>query len=331
MAGSLALHLIVLLIGRWYVTRVTISAEAGSPAPVEFVEISPSAPAAENSKSVVSAAADSSPESASPAEPQSSAIQSFAQNPLPERSNPTAVPAPTPQPTFSTSPQPSGEIPQPAAPTPQPSPTQSVRPRPDPNRSPLPSSPPTNPENSTAPPSDTSTLPRTNPQPETEAPPSGTTPGGSSTSPDAPTDSGGTSDQPAQGSPLEPRSFEVSTRLGSINAPGGGLGELSVRLKQPIESLPLENVPDLKGVRELDLLVGVVIDNATGQVVSITDISSESPTLKAHPEIDVTNIRSVVDQVLLSALFEVERGSAANPPTVSDWNLSIRITLSPLP
>lgn len=101
-----------------------------------------------------------------------------------------------------------------------------------------------------------------------------------------------------------------------------------MKLKQPIESLPLENVPDLKGVRELDVLIGVVIDNSTGQIVSFGEISPESPALKSHPEVNVANIKTVVEQVLLSAVFEVDAGSVAKPPQFSDWNLSVRITLS---
>ncbi|MCU0549208.1 MAG: hypothetical protein MUC48_07660 [Leptolyngbya sp. Prado105] len=92
LGGSLALHLVVLLVGRWYLSQPMSSRAGGSQAPLDFVEIDPNAPPLKRSISPSSTATENAPvpkaapESANPK--QSASIEQFNRQVRAERSQP---------------------------------------------------------------------------------------------------------------------------------------------------------------------------------------------------------------------------------------------------
>lgn len=105
LAGSLALHLVLLLLGRWYLSQ-TASAPAGNAqAPLDFVEIDPNAPALKRpiapSNTPTQTVSKAVPPQTAPAEqPLSpSSIESLARQATPERTQPRISSPASPVPT----------------------------------------------------------------------------------------------------------------------------------------------------------------------------------------------------------------------------------------
>lgn len=233
LAGSLALHLAVLLIGRWYLTQTSRSQVAGASKAIEFVEVDPNAsissqpPAIDNANpnriapSNTTTESASSPQSAPPprdAEPSSTAsIQGFQTSPPPARSRPSPAPQPlepsvtrptqtrVPETPASTGQQPTNPEPDRATPRPSPTPSTSPPTRPAPPSSDeSPASPIPNPQTSPSPSvpgsqtDETPNPPSTpNPQPSNPAP---STPDPRPSDPSTPE----VPDSGASGTPLPP-------------------------------------------------------------------------------------------------------------------------------
>ncbi len=142
LAGSLVVHLLLLLSGRLFLFRVTSPKPAGVAAPIELVDISPKSSVKRSTRSsalkVVTASADSQRAVSSEAAPQSAApIQpSIVQKPIPKPTPqikpsikpPIAAATPKPQPAPSVNPLPlTTPFPQPPT-QPAPAPTTTVAP-----------------------------------------------------------------------------------------------------------------------------------------------------------------------------------------------------------
>lgn len=155
LAGSLAMHLIVLLIGRWYFSQSASAPARGNPAAIEFVEIDPNAVLPSRSvapsKSASTAplpkspASANSPQPAPPPQSQLAQAPPLPENPAPDASSqiqapPTSRPSPQPEATSQSRPE---RTPNPARPAPpkqgepvQPSPAPPASDRQPPNSSP---------------------------------------------------------------------------------------------------------------------------------------------------------------------------------------------------
>lgn len=346
LAGSLVLHLVVLLAGRWYLSQPAGNRAAGSPAPLDFVEVDPNAPALKqpiapsktataNSTPQTSAAPESktseqsqqpsiqslsrqaTPErsqskAATPERSQQPSTQNSTRQAAPEQSQPIASPKPETKPNLRSS---SGEFPTTQTPsqrnpaTTSPNPTPSTRP-----------SNPSNPGSTQNPPSDSPG--GANPSGITS--PSTSTPSGS-TSPTNPS----TSTPPGNNSADSGQTGETSPVTSGASLPGNGLfggqvselqidpnarqddGALSVTFK--MTEIPSIELPIAAPKQVLDLRVTVTIDNATGTVAGV-NVRDDSPTLLTSPNLKEAS-QSIAYALLPNAgqLFDVIPKSKTDP------------------
>jgi hypothetical protein len=354
--ASLAMHLVILLIGRWYLMQTSSlqTATISSKDPIEFVEIDPNA-SISNASSPVSPSqkAPSSsaqlPESAplssgTPIEPESSKTTIVANSPFTSTpSTPKNSPSPAPiqpgklenQPTGSVSP--SGGISQTSPPRPSSSsskPRQTSAPQPStPSNSgesaPQPSTPSNSGQAQSPPNSNNNSSPSAQPsEPEPSSSPSGS-PGTNSSGSSS---SSGASDEPVgSNSPLQ-GDVQVATQLTGDLQPvrnGGGNSGKSARLRQgTIPKMAVQYPPALNPpLTELDLQVTVVIDNQTGKVQQ-TDVRDDSPTLLQHPTLKREDLESYVDQIFVDLTFDVTLNApVADRNSLSEWIVPVRIQL----
>lgn len=293
LAGSLALHLVLLLAGRWYLSQ-TASDRAGSPAPLDFVEIDPNAPPLKQPVAPKPATANSTPrtsaapETATPAQSQEPSIQSLARQATPERSQSQAPPvrsdsAASPRPeTKPDSRSSSGNFPT--------NPTQPTRPPATTPTSAPSTQPESNPSGTTTPGSNSSGTTTPGNSPGTTAPgenPGATTP---ENNPPGTTAPGATT--PGE-NPSNPASS--GTILSGNGAFGGLMSDIQVdpnaRQDDPAESvtfkiteIPQIELPIAPPKQPLDLRVLVEIDNADGTILEVKVLES-SPTPFTTPKL----------------------------------------------
>ncbi|MBD2368121.1 MULTISPECIES: hypothetical protein [Leptolyngbya] len=103
LAGSLALHLVLLLVGRWYLSQSAESrAGGGSQAPLDFIEIDPNAPPLKRAISPSTTGAENgtvtkaAPDAANSEQSGSSSIQNFTRQTAPTPTQPENLPQPDP-------------------------------------------------------------------------------------------------------------------------------------------------------------------------------------------------------------------------------------------
>lgn len=81
---------------------------------------------------------------------------------------------------------------------------------------------------------------------------------------------------------------------------------------------------NLKSLQSLNLRVHFVLDNASATVVSV-EVLEDSPTLQENRGLSRDSLKSVAEAVLMNTEFTVTGEKAQN----SDWNASLQIKLSP--
>jgi len=328
-AGSLLLHLVLLLLGRWYFSQAA-SAPAGlTQAPLDFVEIDPNAPPLKQAKPIAPSNTQTQaelPKAAPPQEPVTEATQapntianlprqtperSQSRQITPERSQPRTVPSPSPSPTTpinqpnrnQTTP-PSGQLPSDRR-TSNPTPNNTTRPTPttSPGQT-NPTAPGTN--------SPGTTTPGTN-SPGTTAPspgsPSSTQPETPNTSTPETPGSPSSGDSTAPTGPGEPLTIATNIQ-GRVT---GRLEEDPFRPEQfakgtvTLKSAELPNIefdfPSKLPVKTLDLRLGLTITQA-GEVVDAR-VLDDSPTLRSNPDLNDpqsrADIQSIVNALILKA------------------------------
>jgi hypothetical protein len=357
-AASLTMHLVILLIGRWYLTQPShLQAAGSSTASVEFVEIDPNASGSQPPKSVSPSATQNAPlpqVASPPANNSSEDSQSSLNAPILENSTPRIIPnVPRPSVSPSSSPSPSQtNLPQQKNQTipPQSMPPQDRQQPVEPagagkqrTSSPPPSSPgsasPT-PQSSPAYPSGT---PSASPSPDSSSQLPGKVNSGSSSSsgsnpsdakdnaPPAGTQNTGTSSAPSRSD----TSLEGYSNLGvqltsKLEIPAAARNQTSAKAAKLISPIDINLAYPVKlPTRVLDLRISLVIDNESGSVLDLK-VLEDSPTLRAYPEIDKGLIEGAVAQAFYQAKFQVDvETNQGNKAPASDWETSIRVQLSP--
>ncbi|MGG6269200.1 hypothetical protein ACQ4M3_26385 [Leptolyngbya sp. AN03gr2] len=323
-AGSLLLHLVLLLLGRWYFSQ-TASAPAGlTQAPIDFVEIDPNAPPLKNAKPIAPSNTQTQAELPKAAPPQETettqAPNSIANLPrqieqersqsrqvTPERSQPRITPSPSPSPTTPIN-QPNRS--QPTTPQGQ-LPSDRTTPKQNPTTSPRPTTPTPNSGGTNSTPGASTpgtTTPGTNQPGTTPSPPSTTRP--ETPNPETP----GTSGEPSAGTGSPAGSGEslvIATNVqGRIT---GRLEEATFRPEQfakgtvTLKSAELPNIefdfPSKLPVKTLNLRLGLTITQA-GEVVDAS-VLDDSPTLQNNPNLNDpqsrADIQSIVNALILKA------------------------------
>lgn len=330
-AGSLAVHLVLLLVGRWYFSQSAIAPAGTGQAPLDFVEIDPNAPPLKAETPIAPSNTQSQAELPK-APPSQASVTEAAQAPntsplgsevtaaLPrqnttERSQPRITPSPSPAPTTPSNPPnrtqtttPSGQLPSDRV-TPRPNPTNPTRPTSNSTTSPGNTN-PTSPNSS--PPG--TTTPGTN-SPGTTTPGTSSPGSSGSTRPETPNNSNtGTSGQPSgeSGSPIgSGESLSIATNIqGRVT---GRLEEAPFRPEQfakgtvTLKSAELPQIefdfPGKLPVTSLDLRLGLVI-TPDGKVVDAS-VLDDSPTLRNNPDLDNpksrADIQSIVNALVLQA------------------------------
>jgi hypothetical protein len=350
-AGSLVLHLVVLWVGRWYLSRMTSAPAGNSQAPLDFVEIDPNAPplreAKPNSTSYPQGIAPSSNSTApvpkaplpvTPEQNQPSSIENLARQTAPERSQPRPTPSPLSPVKPAEQPQ-AGQLPiEPPKPTPTPTsiPTPESTPRPTPAFG-------------------------SNPA---QAPATGGSTGSTSTpgssTPSQPAPAPGTSTPPTPAPSLN-GTQPNGTQTGESSASGGAVSGTSLsreatfqgKIAQTLERDPNERqrdgarsitvkndiIPPLSimfpsklPVQVLDLKVLVVMDRQ-GQVFS-SKVQDDSPSFQTNPELKESkireNVQATVDQLFLSSnnLFEVVPEGNTTPDQLFSRIAQLQIKVS---
>ena len=317
LAGSLIVHLLLLLSGRLFLFRISSQKPAGVAAPIELVDLSPKS--SSTTRSTRSAAPNVITDSAA----SQSAVSSEA---TPQRAaliQPAIVqkPAPSPPPTPQTKPS----IKPTAAPTPKPQPLPSSRPV-------TPIQPETiAPEQPTSP---TSGSAGSNKDDRPTSPESSSSSENPNNTPGAPGSSTNNSGEESSASGAigsnQPLSSELSVQsnIGQLVKSGSQTSSKSVTLQDsPTQILSIQFPPALKLTpnQVLDLTVLVVIDNANGKVLS----SEALPESKAFQDIAGLNqddVNSVVNRIFRDLTFkvEVETGPGAIAPQ-SPWRVAVQI------
>jgi hypothetical protein len=335
LAGSLALHLVLLLVGRWYLSQSAESlAGGGSQAPLDFVEIDPNGPPLKRAIAPSSTAKGdalvpkAAPEAASPEQSQSASITNFNRQVTPEQSQRAIAPQPeqrkSPDLLKPTQPDLQSSDSSQTAPaqstrgttTTPPNANSSSRPSPSSNAG---SNSSQNGNNSSQPGNGSATT--TNPNPS-----------GTSSSQGNPSQTNDPSSNNSQNpNPNSPNSSPAtsSNKLPSGGLPGeGSFGgqllslELDPNAKQDDGALsvafattkiPPIQLPVTAPQQPLDLRITVTIDNSTGEVVGST-VRKDSPTLQASPELE--DAAQTISYNLLQAagkLFDVVPKSQTDP------------------
>ncbi|GAP94773.1 hypothetical protein [Leptolyngbya sp. NIES-2104] len=350
-AGSLALHLVLLLVGRWYFSQAASAPSGTGQAPLDFVEIDPTVPPLKGAKPI--APSNTQTELPKAAPPQDSVteptqapntIANLPRQAAPERSlQPRITPSPSPTPTTPSNSQ-TGQLP-----TEQPKPTRSPAPRPT-----TPSAPPTGGTNSGT----------SSPGSSGSSQPNGGSSGGSTTQPSDSPNSG--SSQPnggsSGGSTTQPSDSPNSgtTQPGGSSSSGGNSGTslseestFQGKIAQTLERDPNERqkdgalsitvkneaippitltFPSQLPVQVLDLKVFVVMDKE-GRVFK-TDVRDDSPSFLTNPELKDPevrgNIQATVDQLLANTdnLFEVKPEANTSPDQLFSRIAQIQLKVS---
>ncbi|MBW4528360.1 MAG: hypothetical protein KME18_24805 [Phormidium tanganyikae FI6-MK23] len=302
LAGSLVLHLALLLLGRWYLSQ-TASAPAGiAQAPLDFVEIDPNAPVLKQPVTPSNTPTQTTPKVAppqtAPVEPAQSpsSIENLTPQFTPERPRTRINPSPSPAPTTPAS-QPSrsqpGQLPSDQT-TPQRNSTAPPTTRPTTNPTTNPGG--TNPSQPSSPP-DSST-------PGTTTPPGSTSP----TQPETPSDANaGNPSSPPAGNPNAPVSggepLSIATNLrgevyGTINEVSYrpeqyARGTVSLKSSAPTESS--FDYPSKLPVDVLDLQLGLRI-TGKGEIVDV-EVLDESPSLQENPKLKEKDVRQDIQSI----------------------------------
>lgn len=327
-AGSLALHLVLLLVGRWYFSQTASTPAGTSQAPLDFVEIDPNAPplkqpiAPSNTQTQAELPKAAPPQESvteatqAPNAPGSSAIANLPRQAAPERSQSRTAPSPSPSPTT--------PINQPNRSQPTPSPGQLPSDRTTPNQNPTVSPRPTTPApnpGATNPATPGASTPGTAAPGATTPSPGTTTPGTTTPSPGSP---GSTRPEtPTTSTPGGESSGETGSPVGSgesllvaTNIQGRVTGQLQEDTFRPeqyakgtvtLKSAELQEIefdfPGKLPVTTLDLRIGLVI-TPQGQVVDAR-VLDDSPTLRNNPDLDNpqsrADIQSIVNALVLQA------------------------------
>ncbi|MBD1858877.1 MULTISPECIES: hypothetical protein [Leptolyngbya] len=322
LAGSLALHLVLLLVGRWYLSQPASGKAGGdSQAPLEFVEIDPNAPPLKGSAPSATATENAtvpqaSPEAATPEQAQTS-IQSLNRPVTAQRSQPEASAKPEPvQPIRSDSRSTSRELS-----------TNPTTPKDNSTSRPPTSSRNTNPGTTNP---GTTNPGTTNPgttNPGTTNP--GTTNPGT-TNPG--TTNPGTTNPDDQSQPATSSTDLSGYGNGSFSGQMSELqvdpnakqddGALSVTFKTTkiTQILPI-TVPN----QVLDLRVAVIIDNQDGTVLDVKVLDS-SPTLQTAPNLK-DDAQTIAYNLLVNSgdLFNVVLKSTTNAPAATPRIITLQI------
>ena len=295
LAGSLALHLALLLLGRWYLSQAA-NISAGSPPPLDFIEIDPNAPPLKDAKPI---APSTTPD-------QNTAVQKSAPPQTAEQSQQPSIENPPRQ----------AEPPRQTE-KPQSSPIAPEKPRSQAGQLPTDSTPKRNPSVPT-PPTPGTTKPSTSPtQPQQGTPstPTGETPGNpAGRTPSTPTGEtpGNSTGSPANKTPGSPAGSGegLSIATGVRGEVRGSLQEDNYRPEQyargsvTLKSASLPSIsfdyPTKLPVKVLDLRLGLLI-GADGAVTAT--VREDSPTLKTYPNIE-NDVKSIVDQLIPAALAD---------------------------
>ncbi|BAU11857.1 hypothetical protein LEP3755_23600 [Leptolyngbya sp. NIES-3755] len=357
-AGSLLLHLVLLLLGRWYFSQAA-SAPAGlTQAPLDFVEIDPNAPPLKQAKPIAPSNTQTQAELPKTAPPQESVAEttqapnSIANLPrqTPERSQPRTAPSPSPSPTTpinqpnrSQPTPPSGQLPSDRT-TPRQNPTAPSTPD---RGGTNPSSPGASTPGATTPGASPGTTTPGASTPETTTPsPSPTqSPDSNGTTSGTTGPTGGNSTGPISGGTPLAREANVQ---GLIN---GALQEDTFRPEQyargtvTLKSAELSpiKIEDSSQLAEkvLDLRLGLSI-NSEGQVVD-TDVRDDSPTLMRNPKFsdpdsaEAQQARAEIKQIVEQLVFQANAdGSLAFDVNLESKGanayriINVRVTVEPL-
>ncbi|MCY7320801.1 MAG: hypothetical protein LH660_03125 [Phormidesmis sp. CAN_BIN36] len=320
LAGSLIVHLLLLLSGRLFLFRVSSQKSAGVAAPIELVDLSPKS--SSTTRSTRSAAPNVITDSAA----SQSAVSSEA---TPQRAapiQPEIVQKPIPSPTPRLMPQTKPSIkPTIAAPTPKSQPPSSVKPVsptvpetivPDQATS-------SNPESAGSDTGDRLTSPESNSGSENP----NNTPG----APDSSTNNLG--NEPSASGAIgsnQPLLSELSVQsnIGQFVKSGSQTSGKSIALQDsPTQILSIQFPPALKLTpnQVLDLTVLVVVDNTSGKVLS-SEALLESKAFQDIPGLNQEYLASVVNRIFQDLTFkvEVETGPGAIAPQ-SPWKVPVQI------
>ncbi|MBE9013239.1 hypothetical protein IQ250_23865 [Pseudanabaenaceae cyanobacterium LEGE 13415] len=346
-AGSLVVHLVLLLVGRWYFSQTAIAPTGTGQAPLDFVEIDPNVSPSKDAKPIAPSNNTQTQAELPKAAPSQETEATQAPNSIANlprqieqaRSQPRITPSPSPSPTTPIN-QPNRfqpTTPQGQLPTERPKPTRS----PSPTTSPRPTAPvggsnasPTSPTGGANP--DGANL--------------GSTPsGGSNPSQQNPETSGGSA-TPNPGN-TSPSQSESSSPIGGGTSLSGEAtfqgkiaqalerdpyemqrdGALSITVRdETIQPITLTFPPSL-AVKELNLRVLVVMDR-DGIVVK-TEVRDDSPSFLANPELkdpDIRgNVQGAVDQIFMKdKLFEVKAEANTTPEQLFSRIVQLRLQVS---
>ncbi|MCY7277590.1 MAG: hypothetical protein LH702_28600 [Phormidesmis sp. CAN_BIN44] len=328
LAGSLVVHLLLLLSGRLFLFRVTSQKPAGVATSIELVDISPKS-SNKTTRSTRSSASNviTAPAAAQRAVSSEAAPQRVA--PIQPSIVQSPIPIPTPQIKPSIRPTITPSI---VASTPKSQPFPSVRPAPptvpDTIAPEQPTSP--NPEPTSANTGDRPTSPDANSIASPGSADANNTP---SAVPDSSTnDSGKEPSTPGPTGSDQTLSSELSVEssIGRLAKSGSQTsGKSAILQDRPTQILSIQFPPALKLApnQTLDLTVLVVIDNTSGKVLS-SDVLPESRAFQEIPGLNQDDLNSVVGRIFRNLTFkvDVETGPGAIAPQ-SPWKVPVKITV----
>jgi TonB family protein len=259
LAGSLVMHLVVLFIGRWYLSQTASAPTGGNPSEVEFVEIDPNTisgsrsvkppePSPPNEPPTKSPSAENPPEKSSPIQSQIAQDPPQLKNPIPETSPQIEatpqldIPSPSPKPQLRQEKpaKPGGEVPSqqrdPVKPSTLPSSDRQIRKQPS-SDIPTPSASPS--------PSPSSDIPTPSALPSPESPDTTTSPSqrtesssGSSPSPDQDNLPPSTTNPDNPNGPVSSGNQLPSPDFGGSQNPKAPTSSNPIAGKAPVSSTP---------------------------------------------------------------------------------------------
>ena len=328
-AGSLIVHLLLLLSGRLFLFRIPGQKAAGGNARIELVDVSPKS-SSQVTRSTRSAAPKVTTDPVASENAVGSAVASQSAAPIQPSIVQEPIPDPIPRLVPQTKPSPTNPTIADSAPKPQPFPA--ARPISPTVPETIPPEQPTSPDRASVD-SNTSeqpTVPDSNPSTSSGLADPNDNPSGA---PDPSTNNSGK--EPSVPGPIgsdQPLSSELSVEssIGQLEKAGLQTSGRSVTLQDsPTQILSIQFSPGLKLTpnQVLDLTVLVVIDNASGKVLS----SEALPESRAFQEIVGLNqddLNSVVGRVFRNLTFkvDVETGPGAIAPQ-SPWKVPVQIRI----
>jgi hypothetical protein len=330
LAGSLILHLLFLLSGRWYLVRVSANRARGEATPIEVVNITPgkatggtrsaktqALTAAKAAQSVASSG-NTSAQRSTPTQPAASSVPPSQPSVAPRVTRSTPTPLVTPQ--VRNSPL---TEPRPQTQSPSPSPIDPARPNP--------SQPSTQePPFSTTPPDATDSNPAGESDPDRKRPSGVTEPG----SPDDNSPNPNNSGLPGPLSPGTPLAQELSVEstIGTLTLPPGRQtsSESATLRGSSLQTIAIENPPalGLNANEVLNLVVYVTIQNNGGKVLS-TELPPDQNSILQQPGVDRAGLESVVKRVFQDLSFDVKVDAPPGtaPAPLSDWFVPVQIRI----